>query len=60
MGGHKVILRHDLVYRTIQLALEAEVTVGDDTYQTVAFVDHRNTTDMILRHDIESLSHRRA
>ena len=55
-----MVFRHDLVYRTIQLALEAEVTVGDDTYQTVAVIDHRNTADMILRHDIESLSHRRA
>ena len=59
MGGYQVILRHDLCHGTIQTALETEVAVGYDTYEVIVIVDHGDTSDMIFRHDIEGLSHRR-
>ena len=58
--GHEVILRHNLLHRTIQTTLKAQVTVCHDTYEMIAVIDDRNTTDMILRHDVEGLSHRRS
>ena len=57
MGGNEVLLRHDLLNGTIQTTLEAKVAVGNDTYQTLVIVNYGDTTDMILRHDVESLSH---
>ena len=59
MGGYEIILRHDFLDRTIQTTLEAQVTVGDDTHEVLLIVDHGDTTDMILRHDVEGLSHGR-
>ena len=58
MGGHEMFLRHDLIDGTIQTTLEAQVTVGDDTHQMTVVVYHGDTTDMILRHDVEGLCHR--
>ena len=59
MGGHKVLLRHNLCHRTIETTLETQVTVGDDTNEMVVIIHHGDTTNMILRHDVEGLSHRR-
>ena len=59
MGGHEVLLRHDLLNGTIETTLETEVAVGDDTHKVVVIVNHGNTTDMIFRHDVEGLSHGR-
>ena len=55
MSSHKMILRHDFIDRTIQTTLEAQVTVSDDTHQMTLIVHHRDTSDMILRHNVESL-----
>ena len=55
MGGHEVLLRHDLLYRTIQTTLKAQVTVRHDTHEMTIIIYHRDTTDMILRHDVEGL-----
>ena len=57
MCGNKILLRHYLFYGTIQTTLETKVTVGDNTYEVLLVIHHGNTTDMILRHDVESLSH---
>ena len=60
VGGHEVILRHDFLHRTVQTTLEAQVTVRHDTYKVIAVIDNGDTADMILRHDVEGLSHRRS
>ena len=56
MGRYQVVFRHDLVNGTVETALKAQVTVGNDTYEVIAIIYHRDTTDMILRHDVECLS----
>ena len=58
MGCHQMILRHDLIDGTIQTTLKAEVTVSHDTHQMTVVIHHGDTTDMILRHDLEGLCHR--
>ena len=58
MGGHQMILRHDLLHGTVQTTLKAQVTVRHDTHKVLLVVHHGDTADMILRHDIQSLSHR--
>ena len=60
MGGDEVVLRHHFVDGTVETALEAQVAVGDDTHQMLVIVDHGDTTDMILGHDVESLGDGRA
>ena len=57
---HQVLLRHDFLDGTVQLALKAQVTVGDDAYQMALFVDHGNASDVVFCHDVEGLSHRAA
>ena len=59
MGGHEVVLRHDLIHGTVQAALEAQVTVGDDTHQPLLIIDDGDTADVVLGHDVEGLRHRR-
>ena len=58
MGGHEIILRHDLLNGTIQATLETKVAVGHDTHEVIIIVNHGDTTNMILRHNIEGLRHR--
>ena len=60
MGGHEMIFRHDLIHRSVELPFEAQVAVGHDTNEAFLFIDHGNTTDMILRHDIQGLGNGRA
>ena len=58
MGGDEVLLRHDFVDGTVKTAFETQVAIGDDAHQMLLVVDHGNTADVILRHDVERLSHR--
>jgi len=37
------------------VTLEAEVTVSDDTHEVVFLINHRNATDMIVVHHIQSI-----
>ena len=53
VGSHQIILSHHLINLLVQTALKTQVTVGDNTHKTILFVNDRNTTDMILSHDIE-------
>ena len=48
MCRHKIILRHNLLDGSVQTALKAQVTIGDDTHQMLLVIYHRNTTNMIL------------
>ena len=57
MGGHEILLRHDLLDGTVKTTLKTQVAVGDDTLEVLLIVDYGDTTDMILRHDVEGLSH---
>ena len=59
MGGNEVLFRHHLIDGAVETALETQVAVGDDTNETLLTVNHRDTADMILSHDIESLGNRR-
>ena len=52
-GGDQVLARHHLADGTVQTALETEVTVGDDTLQAIVAVNHRDTTNMVLAHQVE-------
>ena len=55
MRRHQIVLRHDFVDGTVEAALKAKVTVGDDAHEVVLAVDDRNTADMIFCHDVKSL-----
>ena len=57
-GGDQVLASHHFADGTIQTAFKTEVTVRDDTFEAVMAVDHRNTTDMVLAHQVECISHR--
>ena len=60
MGCHQIVLRHDLLHGTVETALKAQVAVCHDTHEVLVVVDHGDTSDMILRHDVQSLCHRRS
>ncbi len=57
VGSHEIILRHDLLNGTIQATLETKVAVGHDTHEVIIIVNYGDTTNMILRHNIEGLRH---
>ena len=54
--GDEVVFCHHFRDRTICLAFEAEVAVGDDTHEHVVVVHYRDAADMILIHDFESIA----
>ena len=60
VGRHQIVLRHDFLHRTVQPALEAQVSVGHDTHETLLVIHHGNTAYMILRHNIQGLCHGRS
>ena len=57
MSGNKVLACHNLVNILVQMAFEAKVTIGYDTYQVVFIVNNRNTTDVVIMHHIKSIFH---
>ena len=52
----EVFFCHHFRNRTVGLALEAEVTVCDDTHEDVVVVDYRDAADMIFVHDFEGIA----
>ena len=60
MGGHQVVLRHNLINRTVEPTFETQVTIGHDTYKSFVIINNGNTTNMILCHDLKGLSNCRA
>ncbi len=55
--GDKVFGSHHLINLAVEVALEAEVAVGDDTHQHPVLVNHRDTADMVFLHDTEGIAH---
>ena len=48
MSRNKVLLRHNLINRTIQATLKAQITVSDDADETSFVINDGNTADMIF------------
>ena len=57
MCCHEMILRHNVIDLLVEMTLEAQVTVGDDTHEMVVVVNHGNTANMIFGHHVESVLH---
>ena len=60
MRRHQIILRHDFIHGTIQSAFKAEVTIGNDAYQVLFAIHYGDAADMVFRHDVQCLCHRRS
>ena len=60
MCRYEVFLRHDLLNGTVQTTLKTQVTVGHNTHKVLLVVNNGDTSDMVFRHDIKCLRHRRA
>ena len=58
VGGDEVFLGHDLIDEFVEVTLEAQVPVGDDTDKQVVLIHHGNATDMVFRHHGEGILHR--
>ena len=57
MRGHEVVLRHNLVYLLVELLLEAQVAVGDDTHQVVLVVNDWYAANVVVAHHVERILH---
>ena len=55
MGNDKIILCHHIRNLAIHISLETQVTVCDNTHEFVVLIYHRNTSDVIFSHHIESV-----
>ena len=60
MGDHEVFLRHHVINLLVQICLETKVTVGHNADKGVDIIYHRDTTNVILMHDVEGILHGRA
>ena len=57
VSGNQILAGHHLINLLVHVALEAEVTVGNNTYEMVLIIHHWNTTDMIIVHHIKGILH---
>ncbi len=53
--GDEIVLRHDVADRLIEVALEAQIAVGEDADEALA-ARHRQAGDPVLVHDVERLA----
>ena len=58
MCRNQIILGHHLCNRTLNVTLETQVSVSDYTYEMAVGVNDRNTSDVVFRHQGESICHR--
>ncbi len=57
MGSNKIFLRHHIPDLLLHRLLEAEITVGDYTHQTIVAIHHRNSSYLELRHHGQCVCH---
>ena len=57
VGDDEVPAGHDLVDRTGDVFLEAEVAVGDDAAQDSGLVDDGDSPDMVFLHELQGLAY---
>ena len=60
VSSNDVILAHHLIDMLVHIKFETEVTVSHNTNQIVFIIYHRNTTNMIFSHQIQSILNGRA
>ena len=53
MGGDEVLGRHDLRHLLVEVGLEAQVAVGDDTDEVALVIDDRDAADMVVVHHLQ-------
>ena len=59
LSSDKILRSHDLADLASLVLLETEVTVGNDTHQTMVRTNYyRHATDVILAHDLEHVANR--
>ena len=57
MGGHQILAGHHLVDGLVQATLEAQVAVGDDTYQMVFLIHYGYAADVVVVHHGQRILH---
>ena len=53
MRGDEVLGRHDLRHLLVEVGLEAQVAVGDDTDEVALVIDDRDAADMVVVHHLQ-------
>ena len=53
MSGDEVLGRHDLRHLLVEVGLEAQVAVGDDTDEVALVIDDRDAADMVVVHHLQ-------
>ena len=56
-SGHQVLACHNLAYRSLLVGHETEVSVGDNSYEFVPVVHHRNSTNVVVCHKSQCISY---
>ena len=50
-GDHQILGRHHVTQRAVEIALELQVAVGEDTHQESGGIDDRHTRDLEAHHE---------
>ena len=57
VGCHEILACHHVVDEFVEMTLETEVAVGDDTHEVVLLIHYGDTSDVVFRHDVEGVFH---
>ena len=53
--GDKVILCHHIINEFVEVTLKTQVTICDYSHKVFGIINHRNTTDMVFFHHLQSI-----
>ena len=57
-SGHQIFGSHYFTYRYRHIFLESQVAVGDNAYEPVVAIHHRDTADMVFLHELQRVAYR--
>ena len=58
-SGYQMVAGHHFINFSIHIFFKSQITVGNDTNELFVFIHHRNTSDVILTHNMKSIEHLR-
>ena len=58
MRSHKVLFCHHFINLFIHTTLKTQVAIGHDTYEFIIVIDYRNTTNVVIMHQLKSILNR--
>gem|GEM_PF-4101368 len=56
-GGYQVLAGHHLMDRSLLVGDKAKVSVSHDSYELLVCANYRDSTNVIVRHKLEGISH---